>query len=293
MFWDTFIQQSDLWVTRGLIILLTLLITFLVAKVAGRLLERSLKRSSRIMHVDHTHYHFFRRFLIWVIYTIGIAIALQNIPVLQTFSTSIFAGAGVLAVVVGLASQQAFSNIVSGVFIAVSKPLKVGDSIKLQGRPEIHGYVEDITLRHTVIRNFENKRFIVPNSVINTEIIENEHYHDERIRKFIDFSIGYDSSIDKAMNIMREEILKHPFFLDRRSDKEKLKKKGATVPIRVISFGESGVNLRAWAWAKNPKEAFKMGCDLNKNIKERFDREGIEIPYPYRTLVFKNKPKLK
>src|SRR3989344_982163 len=281
MFWNTFVNESDLWVTRGLVIILTLFLTFLIAKVVERLLEKALKRSSKVMHVDPTHYKFFRRFLIWLIYIIGIAVALRNIPALQTISTSIFAGAGVLAIVVGLASQQAFANIVSGIFIAVSKPVKVGDSIKLQGKPEIHGYVEDITLRHTVIRNFENKRFIVPNSVLNSEIIENEHYHDERIRKFIDFSIGYDSNMNTAMKIMKEEILKHPLLLDRRSDAERKKEKKIKIPIRVLGFSDSGVNLRAWVWAANPKDAFKMGCDLNKNIKERFDAENIEIPYPY------------
>lgn len=291
MFWDIFVNDTDLWATRGFIIILTFFLTFLIAKIVGRLMERWFKRSSRVMHVDPTHYTFFRRFLIWLIYIIGIGIALRNIPALQTISTSIFAGAGVLAIVVGLASQQAFANIVSGVFIAVSKPVKVGDSIRLQGKPEIQGYVEDVTLRHTVIRNFENKRFIVPNSVLNSEIIENEHYHDERIRKFIDFSIGYDSNIDTAMKIMREEILKHPLLLDRRSDVERKKEKRIKIPIRVLGFSDSGVNLRAWVWAANPKDAFKMGCDLNKNIKERFDTEGIEIPYPYRMIVFKNKLK--
>jgi small conductance mechanosensitive channel len=57
---------------------------------------------------------------------------------------------------------------------------------------------------------------------------------------------------------------------------------------RVISFGESSVNLRAWVWAGNQADGFAMHCDLLESIKERFDAEGIEIPFPYRTLVFKN-----
>ena len=58
--------------------------------------------------------------------------------------------------------------------------------------------------------------------------------------------------------------------------------------VRVISLGEYSVNLRAWAWAINSPEGFEMACDLNESIKKRFDAEGIEIPFPYRTLVHKN-----
>ena len=68
------------------------------------------------------------------------------------------------------------------------------------------------------------------------------------------------------------------------------KEKGVEeVTVKIISFGDSSVNLRAWVWTKDPGSAFQLGCDLNKNIKTRFDREGIEIPYPYRTVILKNK----
>ena len=65
------------------------------------------------------------------------------------------------------------------------------------------------------------------------------------------------------------------------------------VPVRVVGFGDSSVNLKAYVWAADPGKAFRMGCDLNKSIKQRFDKEGIEIPFPYRTIVYKQKGKLK
>ena len=61
------------------------------------------------------------------------------------------------------------------------------------------------------------------------------------------------------------------------------------VTVRVLGFGDSSVNIRAWVWGKDAPTVFKMVCDLNKFIKTRFDAEGIEIPFPYRTIVFKNK----
>ena len=60
------------------------------------------------------------------------------------------------------------------------------------------------------------------------------------------------------------------------------------IPIRVISMGDFSITLRAWTWAANPGNAFVMGCDLLESIKERFDKEGIEIPYPYNNVIWKN-----
>ena len=84
--------------------------------------------------------------------------------------------------------------------------------------------------------------------------------------------------------------MKHKYFFDNRTKEEK-KSNEPAVPVRVLGFGDSSVNLRAWVWAHNPSEAFRMGCDLNESIKERFDKERIEIPFPHRTLVYKNAKK--
>jgi small-conductance mechanosensitive channel len=152
---------------------------------------------------------------------------------------------------------------------------------------EFIGIVEDITLRHTVIRTFDNKRIIVPNSVINSEVLENADIVDQKTLKFLEIGISYDSDVDKAMQIIKDEALKHPLFIDNRTQEE-IDNNEEPVKVRLIGFGDSSVNLRAGVWAMTPADAYTMGCDLNKNVKERFDKEGIEIPFPYRTIVYKD-----
>ena len=147
--------------------------------------------------------------------------------------------------------------------------------------------VEEISLRHTVIRTFENKRIIIPNSIMGNSIIENSNYKDTKICRFVEFPISYDSDMDKAMKIMREEAQKHPLHIDNRTVAEK-KADEPVVQVRVLGFGESSVNLRAWVWTKDPADAFVLGTDLNRTIKKRFDKAGIEIPYPHRTIIEKN-----
>ncbi len=271
------------YINRIILIGIILVITIIVERIMKFLLNRFSKRTSKLIRIDNTQFAILKHFVSALIYLIGIGIALYTIPHFRTISVSLFAGAGVLGIIIGFASQATLSNVISGLFIATFKPFRVGDIIKFSDKT---GVVEDITLRHTVIRNFENKRFIVPNSIISNEIIENYNIGDEKVCRWVELGISYDSDIDKAMKIMQEEVMKHPEFIDNRTEEDKKEGKPA-VMVRVLGFGDSSVNLRAWAWAKNPGAAFRLGTDLNKTIKQRFDKEGIEIPFPYRTVVYK------
>lgn len=264
------------------IVLLILIFTVILAK----LVKRAMTRKEHFIRIDSTQYKFLSHFISGFIYFFGILLAIYSIPALRGLATTIFASSGVLALIIGFASQQAFANIVSGIFIAIYKPFRIGDRLKFVDKDFI-GKVEDITLRHTVIRTFDNKRIVVPNAVINSEVLENADIVDQKTVNYFEIGISYDSDIDKAMQIIKEEALKHPMFLDNRSEEE-IADGVEPVKVRVLGFGESSVNLRAYVWAKDYGDAFVMGCDLNKSVKERFDKEGIEIPFPYRTIVYKS-----
>jgi small conductance mechanosensitive channel len=90
---------------------------------------------------------------------------------------------------------------------------------------------------------------------------------------------------------MQTECEKHPLCIDNRS-KDDIKEKAPKVMVKVVNIADSGVLIRAWAWSKDPKSSFLMGCDLLKDIKIKFDLEDIEIPYPHRTIISK-KPDIK
>ena len=170
--------------------------------------------------------------------------------------------------------------------IVIFKPFRVNDIVDVGSLSK--GRVEDITLRHTVIRNYENRRMIIPNAIISSEIVINSSIVEDKICNFIEMSISYDSDIDKAIEIMRLEVSNHPNFLDNRTDDDK-KADVPLVTVRLINFGDSSVNLRAYAWTLDHSSGFVLKTDLYKSIKEKFDQNGIEIPFPHRTIVYKNK----
>lgn len=257
--------------------------------VLARIFKKIMARKKKFTKINLTQYKFFTNFLTGIIYFFGIILAIYSIPGLRSLLLYIFSGSGILAIIIGFASQQSLSNIVSGIFIAIFRPFEIGDRIRVEGK-SFFGEIEEINLRHTIIRTYEYKRIVVPNSVISNEILENENIVDPRIQKFWDIGISYDSDVKKAKAIIREEVLKHPDFLDNRSE-EAIRRGEDPVKVRVIGYGDSSVNIRAFVWVRDPLTAFRMSCDLNERVKERFDAEGVEIPFPHRTLVFKDPPK--
>lgn len=264
-------------------IVIILVFTVLLAKVINRTYKKFLTRSAEKGNINLTTYKFVEHSLSVIIYLIGISFAISLIEFLKPLAQSIVAGAGILAIAVGFAAQQALGNIISGVFIIISKPYQIQDRISMQDG--LRGVVEDISLRHTVIRNFENQRIIVPNSVMSEQILINSNYTDDKICRLINIGISYDSDIDLAKKIMTEEIINHPFNIDNRSE-EDIEIGTPRLLIRVIELGDSSVVLRAWAWASEPLDAFFMECDVLESIKKRFDKSGITIPFPQRTISY-------
>ncbi|HQU60346.1 MAG TPA: mechanosensitive ion channel [Saprospiraceae bacterium] len=145
--------------------------TIIVAAAFNFFLNRAIKRTITKLEADPTNYQFLKHFLIGLIYLVGVGWAFLVLPMFQTVAHTLLTGAGIVALVAGLASQQALSNITSGIFIVIFKPFRIHDRITI--RDKLTGTVEDITLRHTVIRDLDNNRIIVPNSVMGSEIILN------------------------------------------------------------------------------------------------------------------------
>jgi small conductance mechanosensitive channel len=276
---------NNQYLNYAFIVVVTIIIAFILSRILRKIFNKYLLKSTESLHVDVTNYNFLKNAINFVIFIAAIIFIFYSIPALRDIGVTLLASAGIFAAIIGFASQQAFSNIISGIFIVIFKPFRVGDQIKIK---EDLGIIEDITLRHTIIRNFENRRVLIPNSTISSETILNSTIADPSVCVYFEVGISYDSDVNKAIKIIQEEAVAHPNFLDKRTDEDKNLDKHPII-VRMLGYGESSINLRAYIWAADPTRGFIMRCDLYKSVKERFDREGIEIPFPYRTLVMKDK----
>ena len=273
----------EYWMIVAGILVFAYFFSFILRKI----LARSIKRKSDSLKEDPTKFVFLKNSVFFIVFTIAIIVIFLLTPGLNDIGKGLFAGAGILAATIGFASQKVFSNILSGIFILIFRPFSVRDTVELRN-DNLKGVVEEITLRHTVIRDYENRRILIPNSLISESVLINSSIVEEIIKKHIDFGISYDSDIDLAKQIIQDEIVKHPLFLDRRTDMEKNDELNPVV-IRTVALADFSVNLRAYVWANSNDDAFALQCDIFESVKKRFDKEGVEIPFPYRTIVFKDK----
>jgi len=260
-----------------------LVFTIVGASIVETLFSRAIKKTNA-SGGDPTSYKFLRYLSVFAVYFFGIILAAIAFPSLRGIAQTAIGGAGILAVIIGVASQEALANLIGGVFIISFKPFRVGDVIKITDT--LVGTVTDITLRHTVIKNYQNKMIVIPNAIINKEKVTNYDLEEKKICQWIEVGISYDSDIDLAKKIMKEECEAHPNLFDNRSNQD-LRNGVPLVIVRVTNLGDSSVTIRAWAWAWDYAAAFVMKCELYESIKKRFDAEGVEIPFPHRTLVFK------
>lgn len=268
----------------ALIVVIISVATLVIAYSFKYLSGKYIKKRTLTKHIDPTSYVFARKVITAVIYLIGISFALVQIPEMKIVGHSLLAGAGILSLIAGLASQQALSNIMSGFLIVMFKPFKINDRITFN--QTFTGIVEEINLRQVVVRDFENNRVIVPNSVISTQVIVNANLTETKVCKMIEIGVGYDSDIGKALKIMEEEIIKHPLHIDNRTA-EDIQNNLPEVTSRVVALSNSSITLKAWAYADSSSNGYVMYCDLLRSIKERFDEEKIEIPYNYQNLIIK------
>lgn len=270
-------------------VLMALLVAVVLSTSVRWLIKVFITRYAKKVAADATSFSFLKNSAGFIIYAAAIIYIILHVPSLKNVGTALFAGAGILAAIIGFAAQKAFSNVIGGIFILIFRPFRVGDTIYIGALYK--GIVEEITLRHIVIRNYEHRRIIIPNGIISEETIVNSSIADAKIKKHIEFSIGYNADIDQAIHIIQEEALNHPLTLDNRTPEQK-ENNAPVVNVRVVSLGEYFILLRAYVWAANTDDAFAIHCDMNYSVKKRFDKVGIEIPYPYRNVIVKNENKL-
>ncbi|MTE25663.1 mechanosensitive ion channel family protein [Winogradskyella ouciana] len=258
-------------------------LTIIAATTSNMWFKHDIKKKKETEQ-DSTSFQFLRYIVLFGIYFTGIILCLLAFPSLKGLTQTALGGAGVLALIAGFASQEALSNVIGGIFIISFKPFRVGDLIKVTDT--MIGRVSDITLRHTVIRNFENKMIVIPNAIINKEKLINFDMGELKTCERIEIGISYDSNIDLAKKIMQEECEKHPLILDNRTEQD-IQDGKPIVRTALIALNDSSMTIRAWTWGRNFSDSFQLKIDVLESIKKRFDKEGIEIPFPHRTVVMK------
>jgi len=253
-------------------------IIFILVKLLVRSADRIMKNAASKHGADAlTSYNFINKVIRILIYSFGIVLVLNQFTAFDGVSTLFTAGASVIGVAAALASQESMSNFIGGMFLATMQPFKVGDLIVLSDK-NITGTVTDIGLRHTTIKTFDHTEMIIPNSIMNTSIIENRSSAGHYTARIV-FGISYDSDVKRAMEILKEHAENHPLMLDVRTEQQKAEGVEA-VSVVCSNLSDYSVDLRVSVNTKTAGEGAALSSDLRLSVKEAFEKEGIVIPYP-------------
>ena len=263
----------DKYLDKFISIVVIVAIIVVVNRVLDELINRTIRRK-RKKNVT-TLLMFIKRIKKLILYSLMILICLEQFDAFHKFSITVLSGLGIGSVVLGLAAQESMKNFFGSLALVIGDAYEVGDFIEcsMQG---VSGTVEDITMRHTIIRTINNRRVIIPNCQMNSYIIENFNYKDNENVKLVDYSISYEADIDKAISIIKDEMKKL-----YRPSKKGINKDVEFPKVRVASWNDSSISLRAWVWGKDNNDVYDNMYKLNYVIKKRFDEENIEIPYPH------------
>lgn len=249
----------------GVLRVAAVLVVFLLGRMIIRHIIRGFRAAlERNRSIDKGMEQFLLSAVRFVLYAFLI---MAILTVLGVPSASVAAAIASAGMAVGLALQGSLSNLAGGIILLYTRPFVVGDYVKTSGG---EGFVQDIGLIYTVLRQFDNTAVSVPNSTLTNGVITNCTARNERRISF-DVGIGYGADIDKARSVILDVIRNHT-----ETDQDK------APAVAVTDLQDSAVNLSVLVWVKDMAYGDQLGLrnTLREEVKKRLDAEGVEIPFP-------------
>ncbi len=249
---------------RALVTFIALAAGYSVTRLTKRSVKRAVDRGGISEHQREIVHHVTQ--VIVFVPVIGFVVALWGIPV-----RNLFLGAGALGVVIGFAARQTLSGALSGFVILFARPFKVGDWVRIGGR---EGIVTDITLYNTQLRTFDEEHVLVPNDRVTGDEVVN-YTNTGRLRLTTDVGVDYDCDVGRSADVATRTMAE----IDAVAD---------TPEPDVVrhAFGDSAVvlRLRYWIEPATIQRKWRAQNAVIEGVKEAFEREGIDIPFPQRAM---------
>ncbi|MFO8109567.1 MAG: mechanosensitive ion channel family protein [Thermoplasmata archaeon] len=250
--------------------LLLALLIMLIAAMIGKIIAVNLKRVFKDISKDSASI-----ISKVVYYTFVIAGVFTALPLLEVNLSGLLVAGGLMAIVIGFASQSIVTNLISGLFLSIEKPLRVEDVVNIGGGNGTVGMVEDIRIMSTTIRTFDGVYVRIPNEKVFTNNVTN--YMQNVARRF-EYVVGirYSDDADDAVEIIKSLIEEHPLALKHPSPQ-----------IFVQNLGSSSVDIAVRIWAPST-QWFQVRMELLWKIKKTLEENDIKVPFNQQEVWFLN-----
>ncbi len=267
-------EKHMAYIGRILHVVIILAVTFASATLAGRLFRNYIQQSNIPIPTTGLAYSILKA----TILVIGFLIALTDLGI---SIAPLITALGVGALAVALALQDTLANLFAGVHILMEKSIRIGDFVRLETGQE--GYVDDITWRSTRVRMLPNNMVVIPNSKLAQSVVTNYSLPDRRMAVAILVGVSYSSDPDKVARVLVEEAKKAV------GEVPGLLADPAPSASFIPGFGQSSLDFTLGCYVREFTDQFSVQHELRKRIFKRFKEEGIEMPFPTRTVYVREK----
>jgi len=244
---------------------LILIFTIFLAKVVSLLITENMRFASK--KLGHrftvkrvTKIKLIRRLVVAAIYFIGLAAFLYQFQTFRRLGGIMFASAGILGIIFGIAAQASLANIFAGLMISFTQPVRLGDFIEIDGQ---EGRVEDITLTYTRIRTWDNKRLIIPNKQFFDSKIINYSLVDNNSLMSIVLTLSSDLDLDLVKKKIITEIKKSKLNLLKKEPK-----------VLLIELSSDQIKIEVQAWSEKPEKIWDFSCEIRERLLKLLKSEG-------------------
>lgn len=259
--------SSIMSLETAVLVVILLIGGFLANKISNILISKSVDHRGGDQHAKKSA----KRLTAYIIYPLTFVAVLGTIGVPLS---ALGATVGLIGLGLSFALQDIIANFISGVLIMIGRPFEIGDQIEI-GDEE--GTIRDIKTRATEIKTYDGRKVIVPNShLYNNQVINNTGYGNRRLNVIV--GISYDDDIKKAKELA-EEVLEEADSIESNPEPQ----------VLVDELGGSSVNLKLRGWTDNRRANIVSGAsEVTQLVKEKYDKAGIDIPYPIRTVYMED-----
>lgn len=246
--------------------ILYLVLTLVLARLVDRLLSRYGGGLTKVLRRDltvaeTTRLRMIRRLCVIVILFVGIAISLMVFPQVSTLAQSMLASAGITALVVGFAARSVLANVVSGVIIAFSQPVRLGDYVAID---DIHGEVEEIGLTYTYIRTLDDRRLVIPNDLFASKVIHNYSIVDAVSAVEVEIVVPIAADLDRVRQLALEAMAAAAPPLEGRAN-----------TAEVIGCALDSATLQFRVWIADPRQRAAVARAVRLDILAKLKAAGV------------------
>jgi len=240
-----------------------------VAWMAGRAVRLAVHRAlgGHVPRADPTAVKFLGQLARLSIYVVALLSFVYEIPVLRQLGGVWLTSVGVVSVIVGIAAQSTLGNLISGVSLLLYRPFRLGDRLQVMTPSGLEsGSVESLSLGYTTLQTDDNRKIVIPNSVMASQTCINMSTKAVHAAAIVTMNLGYAADIDKARGVLTELAKANSKVVEVQS-------------CRVVALSDSSTTMNLTVWCADATNAAEAKSDLLEAAKKRFDADGIPIAH--------------